>query len=490
MNRSLLLSARFWTIGLLAACQSPVFAGGRHGDPSESPQEVSKERPKEELGTPAFETAKKRIQRMVDIVDGRLAQPAAKTDKNELPFLAPRETLAATLVKKLMKSLDNGTVQDTLRSILTENESYTEIESGEVFEFDGTKPLDALTKKEKVKAAAAYTKARKELRAKLLDEVAKMLRKEADPRAKLVARAVEITRKESQKAYDVALEKIQSENLEHAICLTCSEEVAPKNPTNPEDKDYDFYGRMESAAEKAVASVTGLAPASPREPTSPVRFSPSGNLYTGNGSEIHDLNSGSTQKVGVNKAGNWLYNNENLNVAVPHQREALDLALDVKNRPLTKAVSSNPAGTGLGALGKVNAVAPAVASGNAESGFVFSGNEGYEKAYKLALENEKPLAIYVGATWCSACTTMKKDTLEPMKAENGGRIKDSYFVELDIDADKALAAQLMEGRTLPQTVVFAKAPNGEFKRFSLQGPQSEPRVKALVQKALDALKPK
>ncbi len=494
MNRTLFLNTRLALLGLSIAFQGQAVAEDRHSEPTKGAPLASSRPSGEETGTAAYQDAMKRIKRMVEIVDGRVAPVAAKPGNTEMPFLTPRETLSADLVKKLMKSLDDGTIGSALVAMLQQNESYTGIESEEVFEYDGTKPFDALTKEEKVKIAAEYTKARKELRAKLWDEVTKMLRKEADPRAKLIARAVEITLPDSQRAYDVAIEKIESENLEHPLCLTCGEAIAPENAKNPEDKDYDFYEQMGNSAQKAVASVAGLAPAKAREATAPVRFSPNGKLYTGNGSTIHDLTSGNTHNVKTDKSGTWLYDGKNLNSSAAEHKEALALALDVTNRPFAKPGStpaSSAGGAGLGAVGNAKSAvpmaSPAVAPATSGAGYVFSGSSGYEQAYNLAVKNNKPLVVYIGAPWCSSCKLMKKDSLEPMKSENGGRLEDTYFVELDFDADKEKVEQMLSGTTIPQTIVYAKDTAGAFKRFSLTGMQSIPRVRELIGKARDTI---
>ncbi len=114
------------------------------------------------------------------------------------------------------------------------------------------------------------------------------------------------------------------------------------------------------------------------------------------------------------------------------------------------------------------------------------GNEPltYEAAYRKAQEEKKPLVVLIGAEWCPACKNMKADTMEPMKV--AGELKEVVYTQLDKDANPELADQVMQGKTLPQLVVFAESDSG-WKRFSLTGMQSGRRVKELIRKASDVL---
>jgi thioredoxin-like negative regulator of GroEL len=108
----------------------------------------------------------------------------------------------------------------------------------------------------------------------------------------------------------------------------------------------------------------------------------------------------------------------------------------------------------------------------------------YDVAYRKAQEEKKPLVVLVGADWCAACKTMKVDTIHPMKET--GALKQVVYTQIDKDANPDIAAQLMQGNTLPQIVVFCEGADG-WKRFSLTGMQSERRVKELIQKAADII---
>jgi thiol:disulfide interchange protein len=108
----------------------------------------------------------------------------------------------------------------------------------------------------------------------------------------------------------------------------------------------------------------------------------------------------------------------------------------------------------------------------------------YEVAYRKARDERKPLLILVGADWCPACKTLKADTIVPMR--ESGALKEVVFTQLDKDAHPELASEVMQGKILPQLVVFCESDTG-WKRFSLTGMQTENRVKELIRKASEAL---
>ncbi len=104
----------------------------------------------------------------------------------------------------------------------------------------------------------------------------------------------------------------------------------------------------------------------------------------------------------------------------------------------------------------------------------------YEAAYKQAQEEHKPLLIVVGAEWCAACKTLKAQTIEPM--QTSGKLENVIVTLVDKDARPDLAEKLMDGKSLPQLVVFAQGSEG-WKKFSVTGIQTERRVKELLEKA-------
>lgn len=108
----------------------------------------------------------------------------------------------------------------------------------------------------------------------------------------------------------------------------------------------------------------------------------------------------------------------------------------------------------------------------------------YDAAYRKAQEERKPLVVLVGADWCAACKTMKSETIKNMKSS--GEFKEVVYTQVDKDAQPEIASQVMQGNMLPQIVVFCESEQG-WKRFSLTGMQTGPRVKELIRKAVEVL---
>jgi thiol:disulfide interchange protein len=110
--------------------------------------------------------------------------------------------------------------------------------------------------------------------------------------------------------------------------------------------------------------------------------------------------------------------------------------------------------------------------------------QSYEEAMQQAEKEKKPILILVGAKWCASCEVMKRDTIEPMKAD--GELKDVVVTYIDKDERPELAQQLMKGETLPQIVVFSKEAE-QWKRLSLTGMQTRGRMQELLARTRNAV---
>lgn len=157
-------------------------------------------------------------------------------EREQLPTRAREKT--AGLLAALEKGKP-GDLESALERILTDDELYTEEERNAVFGED----YDAIGDKKSV--AVAYTEARKQLRADLLDAVSRELQKSVDPRAKALAKAVEATKVANANAYDVASDRIRHDPTQDTpICFTCGEHYTT---------EYSFFDEMEKAAKAALA---------------------------------------------------------------------------------------------------------------------------------------------------------------------------------------------------------------------------------------------
>ncbi|HEV7281868.1 MAG TPA: thioredoxin family protein [Pirellulaceae bacterium] len=110
----------------------------------------------------------------------------------------------------------------------------------------------------------------------------------------------------------------------------------------------------------------------------------------------------------------------------------------------------------------------------------------YDQAYAEMEKSGRPLLVLVTAEWCPACHVMKDATLE--KLAERGTLSKVEFAEVDLDQDPELAKKLMKGKSIPQLILFAKAPAG-WKKTNLVGVQSELTVASLVDAAVASSAP-
>lgn len=81
-----------------------------------------------------------------------------------------------------------------------------------------------------------------------------------------------------------------------------------------------------------------------------------------------------------------------------------------------------------------------------------------------------------------------KQTVIP-SLQRDGDIKPVSYVTVDADSDRNVASQLMRGNTIPQLIVFAKTPEGNWHREQITGETNKAQVKSLIARALTAQKP-
>lgn len=86
----------------------------------------------------------------------------------------------------------------------------------------------------------------------------------------------------------------------------------------------------------------------------------------------------------------------------------------------------------------------------------------FATAQRVAAQNDKPLMIVFGATWCGACQSLKKNTLTNARVVEAAQ--QWVTVEVDVDQDKKLAAQYGI-ESLPTTVFF----KGDSKKLGFVG---------------------
>ncbi|MHB1037791.1 MAG: thioredoxin family protein [Pirellulales bacterium] len=107
----------------------------------------------------------------------------------------------------------------------------------------------------------------------------------------------------------------------------------------------------------------------------------------------------------------------------------------------------------------------------------------YAEAHKVTKETGRPLVVMVGADWCSACQEMKQTVIPELEKE--GVFKNVSFAYVNSDQQQKLAGELLEGRSIPQLIMFHKTPEG-WKRGRLIGMQPLVAVRTFLRRGIEA----
>ncbi len=105
----------------------------------------------------------------------------------------------------------------------------------------------------------------------------------------------------------------------------------------------------------------------------------------------------------------------------------------------------------------------------------------YKTAYNNAQKGDKPLLVLVTAKWCPPCQVMKSTTIPTLMQKQA--FKDFHYATVDLDAEEALARQLIGHRGVPQIILYEKH-NDKWVRRYLRGIQTPETVEAFVAQAL------
>jgi thioredoxin-like negative regulator of GroEL len=101
----------------------------------------------------------------------------------------------------------------------------------------------------------------------------------------------------------------------------------------------------------------------------------------------------------------------------------------------------------------------------------------YAAAYDDTQTSGKPLVVLVGASWCPACQSMKTSIMPAVAAQGG--LANIAFAHVNVDAQRNLASQLLEGSMIPQLVMYEKVGDG-WKMSRLVGSQSVEAVQGFI----------
>jgi thiol:disulfide interchange protein len=117
----------------------------------------------------------------------------------------------------------------------------------------------------------------------------------------------------------------------------------------------------------------------------------------------------------------------------------------------------------------------------AVTGLAVDNPTDYKIAYQNAQNGDKPLLVLVTAKWCPPCQVMKSTTIPTLMAKQA--FKDFHYATVDLDAEEALARQLIGNRGVPQLILYEKH-NDKWVRRYLRGMQTPETVEAFVAQAL------
>lgn len=101
----------------------------------------------------------------------------------------------------------------------------------------------------------------------------------------------------------------------------------------------------------------------------------------------------------------------------------------------------------------------------------------YASAFAEAQAAQRPLVIFVTATWCPPCQVLKNKVIQPLEAKQG--FDDVILAYVDMDKEPTLAKQLIGTQGIPQVIVFEKN-NDKWVKRNLNGFQELATVQDFI----------
>jgi thioredoxin-like negative regulator of GroEL len=106
-----------------------------------------------------------------------------------------------------------------------------------------------------------------------------------------------------------------------------------------------------------------------------------------------------------------------------------------------------------------------------------TGYQSYPEAYQESKESGKPLVVFVCASWCSPCQTMKNSVLPEMKRR--GILKRFAVALVDVDRDRSLVQRLGAGGAVPQLFCYSRS-NARWYRSRIVGGREADQVEQFL----------
>jgi thioredoxin-like negative regulator of GroEL len=108
------------------------------------------------------------------------------------------------------------------------------------------------------------------------------------------------------------------------------------------------------------------------------------------------------------------------------------------------------------------------------------GADRFADAYKIAKTEKRPMMVLVGAKWCPGCQTMKNETIPQL--QRTGKLDRVAYAHVDIDKQPELAQRMMQGRVVPQLILFVPDSTG-WRRYQVTGAVPPRQVESLISSA-------
>jgi thioredoxin-like negative regulator of GroEL len=111
-----------------------------------------------------------------------------------------------------------------------------------------------------------------------------------------------------------------------------------------------------------------------------------------------------------------------------------------------------------------------------------TSGESYAEAFKATMDKGCPLVVMVGATWCPTCQQMKRTAIPEVKRQ--GILQKVAFAHVDLDEEQQLGTRLIDGRPVPQILMFRKTDQG-WRLGRLVGGQDAKAVEKFIAQGIE-----